>query len=117
MKDLLLDGSGDLLLDEKGDIQFTDSVSQAINIRLQWFANEWKLSPELGVPYYEDVFVKNPSELLIEENMRNAIMDVDEVEDIISFNMSLDRKLRKLTVSYVVSVGDNLVEGSVYINA
>ena len=117
MKDLLLDSAGDLLLDEKGDIQFTDSVSQAINIRLQWFANEWKLGPEFGVPYYEDVFVKNPSELLIEENMRNAIMDVDEVEDIISFNMSLDRKLRKLTVTYVVSVGKNLVEGSVNINA
>ena len=70
----------------------------------------------MGIPYYEDVFVKNPSAMLIEEKMRDAIMDVDEVEDIISFNMSNDRKLRKLTVSYVVSLGENLIEGSVNID-
>ena len=55
MKDLLLDESGDLLLDETGDIQFTDSITQAIAIRLRWFLNEWKLGPELGIPYYEEV--------------------------------------------------------------
>lgn len=116
MKDILLNGNGDILLNESGDIQFTDSVKQAIEIRLKWFANEWKLGPDLGIPYYEEVFVKNPSEQLIEEKMRDAIMDVDEVEDIISFDMSLDRKLRKLTVAYVVSVGENSIEGSVNIN-
>ena len=116
MKDILLNGNGDILLNESGDIQFTDSVKQAIEIRLKWFANEWKLGPDLGIPYYEEVFVKNPSEQLIEEKMRDAIMDVDEVEDIISFDMSLDRKLRKLTVAYVVYVGENSIEGSVNIN-
>lgn len=117
MKDLLLGDSGDLLLDETGDIQITDSIKQAIEIRLKWFANEWKLGPEFGIPYYEEVFVKNPSELLIEEKMRDAIMSVDEVKDIVSFDMSFDIRLRKLTVTYVVSVGENLVEGSVRINA
>ena len=54
--------------------------------------------------------------MLIEEKMRDAIMDVDEIEDIISFNMSLDKALRKLTVTYVVSVSENLIEGSVNID-
>ena len=116
MKDILLDSNGDILLNESGDIQFTDSVKQAIAIRLKWFAKEWKLGPDLGIPYYDEVFVKNPSITLIEENMRNSIMDVDEVEDVISFNMTNDRKLRKLTVSYVVSVSENLIEGSVNID-
>ena len=116
MKDILLDSTGDILLDAKGDIQFTDSIKQAIEIRLKWFSKEWKLGPDLGIPYYEDLFVKNPSTMLIEEKMRDTIMDVDEVEDIISFNMSIDKILRKLTVTYVVSVSENLIEGSVDIN-
>ena len=116
MKDILLNGNGDVLLNEKGDIQFTDSVKQAIEIRLKWFSNEWKLGPDFGIPYYEEVFVKNPSTMLIEEKMRDAIMDVDEVEDIVSFNMSLDKTLRKLKVAYVVSVSESLIEGSVNID-
>ena len=116
MKDILLNGNGDVLLNESGDIQFTDSVKQAIDIRLKWFSKEWKLGPDFGIPYYEEVFVKNPSTMLIEEKMRDAIMDVDEIEDIISFNMSLDKALRKLTVTYVVSVSENQIEGSVNID-
>lgn len=116
MKDILLNGNGDILLNEKGDIQFTDSVKQAIEIRLKWFSKEWKLGPDFGIPYYEEVFVKNPSTMLIEEKMRDAIMDVDEVEDVVSFNMSLDKALRKLNVTYVVSVSESLIEGSVNID-
>lgn len=116
MKDLLLDGSGDLLLDEFGDIQFTDSVKQAIEIRIRWFANEWKLGPSLGIPYYEEIFTKNPSEQLIEERMREAISDVEEVEEILSFSLSLDRMLRKLKVDYAVSLKENTIEGSVTVN-
>lgn len=116
MKDLLLNHNGDLLLDKNGDIQFTDSISQAINIRIRWFAQEWKLGPDLGIPYYDEMFVKNPSQELIEEKMREAIIDVDEVEDIASFSMSTDYYLRKLKVTYVVNVGENLIEGSVQID-
>ena len=116
MKDLLLDDSGDLLLDEFGDIQFTDSVKQAIEIRIRWFAKEWKLGPDLGIPYYDEVFIKNPSEQLIEERMREAISDVEEVDEILSFELSIDKTLRKLKVVYAISSNDNTIEGSVTVN-
>lgn len=116
MKDLLLNDSGDLFLNELGDIQFTDSVKQAIEIRLKWFAKEWKLGPDLGIPYYDDVFVKNPSEQLIEERMREAISDVEEVDEILSFTLAVDRILRKLKVVYAVSSKENTIEGSLTVN-
>lgn len=116
MKDLLLDDSGDLLLDENGDIQFTDSVKQAIEIRIRWFAKEWKFGPDFGIPYYDEVFIKNPSEQLIEERMRDAISDVEEVEEILSFSVSIDGKLRKMKVAYAVSSKENTIEGSVTVN-
>ena len=111
MIDILLDGSGDIKLDAKGDLQFTDSVSQAIAIRLRWFQNEWKLGPALGIPYYEEVFIKNPSTLLLEDRIMEAIYDVDEVDDIESLVLNLDRYTRVLTVTYRVIAGDEAIEG------
>lgn len=111
MKDILLDRSGDIKLDAKGDLQFTDSVSQAIAIRLRWFQNEWKLGPALGIPYYEEVFIKNPSTLLLEDRIMEAIYDVDEVDDIESLVLNLDRYTRVLTVTYRVIAGDEAIEG------
>ena len=116
MKDLLLDDSGDLLLNELGDIQFTDSVKQAIEIRIRWFAKEWKLGPDLGIPYFDEVFIKNPSEQLIEERMREAISEVEEVDEILSFSIVIDKILRELKVVYAVSTKDNTIEGSVTVN-
>lgn len=116
MKDLLLDDSGDLLLNELGDIQFTDSVKQAIEIRIRWFAKEWRLGPDLGIPYFDEVFIKNPSEQLIEERMREAISDVDEVDEILSLELKLDTTLRKLKVIYAVSTKEKTIEGRVTAN-
>lgn len=111
MKDILLDESGDIKLDSAGDIQFTDSVIQAIAIRLRWFENEWKLGPSLGIPYYEETFIKNPSTLLIEDRILEAIYDVKEVENIENLTLKLDGRSRKLTVTYRVKAGDNAIEG------
>ena len=116
MKDLLLDSNGDLLLNSDGDIQFTDSIEQAIEIRMRWFANEWKLGPSLGIPYYDEVFIKIPSEELIEEKLRDAISDIDDIEEIVYFNTLVDKELRKIKISYSVLVRDNAIEGSISIN-
>ena len=110
----MMDDSGDLLLSADGDIQLTDSVKQAIEIRLKWFANEWKLGPSLGISYYDDVFIKNPSEELIEEKMREAISDIEGVEEIQSFDINSNNG--KIAIKYSVLVSDNAIEGRVSIN-
>ena len=52
MKDLLLTRDGDLYIDPAtGDIKITDSVEQAIKIRLLWFWQEWRLGPQKGIPW------------------------------------------------------------------
>lgn len=111
MKDILLDDYGDLKLTASGDIQFTDSVRQAIAIRLRWFQNEWKLGPDYGIPYYDEVFVKNPSLLLLEDRMLDAVYDVKEVTDVELFKLDIDHRLRKLYVTYRVVAGQSSIEG------
>ena len=59
MKDVLLTDAGDLLINSVGDISLTDSVQQAIAVRLRWFADEWRLGRDIGVPYFEDILIKD----------------------------------------------------------
>lgn len=51
MYDLKLDRSGDLEISDAGDVMLTQSVRQAVEIRLRWLFGEWRFSPEAGVPY------------------------------------------------------------------
>lgn len=53
IKDLALDTSGDLYFTKDGDVVVTDSLRQAIQIKLRWSLAEWKYNEELGIPYFE----------------------------------------------------------------
>ena len=87
MKDLLLDRYGDLVVNERGDITITDSVAQAIIVRLRWFFNEWRFAPQYGVPYFEEILIKNPNKLRIIQIIREEVMSVDEVESVDNINV------------------------------
>lgn len=117
MKDFLLDENGDLFLGEDGDIKITDSIEQAIAIRLKWFLNEWRLGPNYGIPYYEEFFIKNPSDFLIEGRLRDAIESVDEVVSVKSISSSIDPHLRILRVKYTAVTTEGEIDGRLNLNA
>jgi len=115
MKDLLLDSDGDLLI-TNGDVTITDSVIQAIKIRLRWFAGEWRVNPDYGMPYYDDIFIKNPNKVLLEEQIREEILSVTEVTEVTSVSVSIDAKTRCATISFTVTVSDTVINGEVTLN-
>ena len=107
MIDLKLDVSGDLELPATGDIAVTDSVVQAVRIRLSWFANEWRLMPSLGFPYFEEVFVKNPSEAKIKYYVREEVAAVDGVLDVLDVSISVDRKARDAVIAVTFTTSED----------
>ena len=94
MKDILLDNNGDLLISDAGDIDITDSVRQAIKVRLRWFFGEWRYAPKFGLPYFEEILVKRPAIERIRRVVRDAVMSVDEVTDVNNIDVSIDSKSR-----------------------
>ena len=100
MKDLLLDKNGDLYLTLSGDISLTDSVRQAILIRLRWFLGEWKFNPTFGMPYYSRILIKNPSETVIEQLFREQILSVSEVIGVEECRAEINRRLRVCRVTF-----------------
>lgn len=112
MKDILLK-EGDLYLDENGDIVFTDSISQSINIRLRWFYGEWLFAPDCGLKYFEDVLVKNPDLDHIKMLVSQQIGKVDGVKSVKSVDIEYDRMTRNMCVRYVAITDQETLRGEV----
>lgn len=116
MKDLLLNKNGDLVVNHTTGLSITDSVAQAIAVRLNWFFNEWRFSPQYGVPYFEEILVKNPSNLRIRQIIRDEILSVDEVEQVTNLVISI-RPDRRALITFTAFVAGVQSEMEVVINA
>lgn len=116
MNDLRLTDDGDLYITESGDIEFTDSILQAIKIRLKWFLGEWRINTTYGMPYFDEVFIKNPSVALLEDRVRTEILSVDGVQSIDSISISIDKPTRICTISFSVVAGSETIEEEVSID-
>ena len=100
MMDILLDASGDLCISESGDLKLEDSVAQKIRIRLLWFEGEWRWDTEEGIPYFENLFVKNPDTDHFESLVRERIFEVEEVTEVKEVSVTYDRKTRDAVIRY-----------------
>ena len=116
MFDVLLENDGDLKVSENGDIILTDSVRQAVVVRLRWILNEWRLGPDFGFPWFEHVFVKKPNMELIKSDIRQQIMSVDGVTKAAGNAVQFDERYRNAVFRYTVTVGEETFTEEVEIN-
>lgn len=105
MIDFKMDAAGDLEITPAGDICTTSNIAQAVRIRLRWFLNEWRLSPTMGFPYFEEVFVKNPNLSKIRFLLREEIMAVEGVTEVTSIVIDPDSRTRRADITVVFTVG------------
>ena len=106
MLDILLTSDGDLSVTEWGDIVLTESVRQAIRIRLLWFFGEWRFAPDIGIPYWEEFFVKNPNLSRIRRIVRNEVLSVREVNDVREIQIDIVNQTRAATISFVAATNE-----------
>ncbi|MDR1687265.1 MAG: hypothetical protein LBS21_01475 [Clostridiales bacterium] len=117
MKDILLTADGDLNVNEWGDIILTDSVRQAVRVRLLWFFSEWRFAPEYGVPYFEEILIKKPNLEGIKQIVRKEAMSVNEVTDVKNITLSFDKPSRQAGIFFDLVVGDETYREEVLIDA
>jgi len=115
--DILLDQDGDLHVTEQGDIRLTESVRQAVRVRLLWFFAEWRFWPDTGVPYFESVFIKNPDIRRIRSIVRDEAMSVDGVSDARDITISVNALARTALITFVIAVGEETHGEEVLIHA
>lgn len=101
----------DLVIGENGDLQLLDGarrVAQQIKVTLLAFLGEWFLDISFGVPYLEDVLVKNPRPAVINALLRAAILDVPNVTRVRSLRLDYNRQARALLVTFDAETTEGL---------
>lgn len=100
--DLKLDSSGDLEL-INGNVSLTEGVEvvvQNLRIRLKTFLGEWFLDQRVGLPYFQNILVKNPNLPVIQTILRKAILETEGMDSVTEFNFNFDTATRQLSVSF-----------------
>lgn len=116
MLDIKLASDGDIAVSDTGDIATTESVRQAVLIRLRWIYGEWKLGPEMGFPWFEEVFKKNPNILKIQHLLREEIMSVAGVTAATVKTVEFDKSKRTVSIAYTVTVDKKTYDEEVTMN-
>lgn len=107
MVNLKLDADNDLDLSTGGLelITGTDEIVQKLVTRLQFFLGEWFLDARQGIPYFEDVLVKNPDLVAIQGIFREAILETPGVAALLGvIETTVDSALRILSVSFTAQL-------------
>ena len=102
MSDLALDSDGDLLF-INGELQLVrgdDAIVQQLTIRMKFFLGEWFLDTRLGIPYFQEILVKNADLTRVRGIYRQTILTTPGISSIETFDLEFDGATRKLTVSF-----------------
>ena len=85
-------------------------MRQKIAARFKFFLGEWFLNLNEGVPYYRDVFGKNPNLDLVRSLFLRLLRETPGVLDVASFSLSYDPRARTLGFDFqAVVTGGNIV--------
>ena len=107
-----IDASGDLDI-QNGQlvlIEGQEEIKQHLEQRLRTFLGEWFLDETLGIPYFDNILKKNviPSE--IESIFINEIVSTPGVVRLLTFDLTLDKELRQLNLTFMAETVDGIVE-------
>lgn len=108
MSDLALDVNNELDL-TSGAVELIDGIDavvQHLKLRFLLIAGEWFRDRNVGVPYFQRIFVKNPDLALLRAIFRRVALTtpgVDEIEDLV---LTYENATRSLTVR-IVGVSQN----------
>jgi len=109
MPDIQLDLSpvsptfGDLVI-EGGDLVITsttiDDVRQSVLQRLRIFLGEWFLDNTIGLPYFQQILIKNPDQSKIDALFRDQILGTPGVIALNSYSFQTDFATRSLRLRF-----------------
>jgi hypothetical protein len=64
-----------------------------------WFFNEWRFAPPFGVPYFEEILIKNPDIERIRRIVRDEVLSVDDVLDAQNIRITVNAPARSAVIA------------------
>lgn len=111
--DLLMDDTGVVL--RGGDWAFAvdrEGIQHRISQVLKTIAGEWFLDEDYGIPYFDQILIKNPNLPAVQDTFRRALLSVRGVSSVERLTLSLDTTDRTLRVNWAVLTDLGLLVGT-----
>ena len=106
MSDILLDRDSHDLAVIDGDLQLVrgvDLIRQRLKQRILTISGEWFLDENIGLPWFQEFSQKGIDDERVKAAILRVIAETQGVSEVVEFDMSLDRRARKLMVSFRVT--------------
>jgi hypothetical protein len=102
MSDIKLNNDGDLDLTGNALSLVLDypAIAQHLRIRLRTFLGEWFLDTRVGMPYFEEFFIKNPNKLILDTRIRECVLGTPGIVGLGKIIYDLDPTTRELDISF-----------------
>ena len=103
MIDIQLDSNGADLMVDTGDlviIKDDAAIRQSVLQRLRTFFGEWFLDTSVGLPYYQNILVKNPNLDLVQALVKNVVLTTPGITMLNQFQFDYNNGLRELSIEF-----------------
>lgn len=112
MTTLKIDSQNDLELvnNDLGVVTGRDEIGQILRHELRVFFGEWFLDESIGVPYYEEIFVKGQDLAQIDAILKEKILNTPGVVELIAF--ALDLNGREASLSFTARTTEGIIDFS-----
>lgn len=109
-------------LDTDGDLDVTgneltlteeaEAIRQHLQVKFQLFLGEWFLDEDVGVPWFQEILIKQPSFIVVQEILKNVILDTPGVIAITRFQFDFDSSTREASLSFECLTEEGLIDFS-----
>lgn len=83
-----------------------EQIAQRISTRLKLLSGEWFLDTGQGVPWFEQILVKNPNRAIVQGALKRAILQTPGVNELVSFHIDENSVTRKIVVYFAVTTNN-----------
>lgn len=103
MLDIKLNTTGDLDITPSGDIQLDNNPLQDARTAILWIEGEWRLGPDAGLPWFDELLVKNTNPDILSQQIRNALLAVEDIDDAEVELEEIDQRNRIIRFTFTIS--------------
>lgn len=108
MADIELDINNDILLTNgsMSIVRGSDAIVQQLNIRFDFGLGEWFLDKRLGIPFFEEILIKNPDLNRARAIFRQVIVTTPGIDSVLTFSLNFDAGERRMTIDFTAKKTD-----------
>lgn len=92
--------NNDLVLTSDANPAGTNNILQDILQRLRFFSGEWFMDNTQGVPWFQQILIKNPDQATIDAILQNIILGTPGVTQLTAYQFTPNFSRRLMNVSF-----------------